>query len=506
MRSTGMLAARPLPRRCAKPLGFGRVLNRLPLMPHFRSLTSRLILPLLLASVLAASLVAAASYWLADRTAAEQLEQRFAAIQRSLEGSQFPLTRSVLTSLSELTSAHWITLGPDGQIVDSTLALAAAERRGLAERLTRLPVDTPVESAEPVRLNHAQRIYQAKRFRRTPIARRGAELPVHDVVVLFDDAQWRLARLRAAAAPLATGLSTIVLLSSVTLLLAGRLIHRVTWLQRQVEAIAQGNFSSDLPVNPDDEIGRLGRAVQSMAAQLRQMWEALGREHGQRLLHQIAGGLAHNLRNSITGARMAVELHARHCRGAGGEAASKQDAGDEDLQMAIDQLEQTENYVRRLLLVSSGKQELNRPAAVGECLRDIRNSLDNTARHRGVAVSWHVDERAAAGQVADGPTLTAAVTNLVWNAIQAGDDVRIAAALDAQAATPHVRIEVSDNGAGPPPEIAQSLFEPFVTSKPEGLGLGLPLVARSMESLGGTVQWDRHLDRTRFRLQFPVAI
>jgi len=477
-----------------------RVLLRFSLMPPFRSLTSRLILPLLLAAVLAASLVAAASSWLADRAAAEQLEQRFAAIRRSLEGTQFPLTRSVLASLSELTSAHWITLGPDGQIVDSTLTLAATARGQLAERLARLPAETAAEITEPVRLNHAQRVYQVKRFRRTPDGRRSAEIPIHDVVVLFDDAQWRIARLQAAAAPLATGLSTIVLLSSVTLLLAGRLIGRITRLQRQVDAIAQGDFSSDLPVSPDDELGRLGRAVQSMAAQLRQMWDALGREHGQRLLHQIAGGLAHNLRNSITGARMAVELHARHCRGASGGGA-----GDEDLQMAVDQLEQTEDYVRRLLLVSAGKQELNRPAAIGECLRDIRSSLDNTARHRGVVITWQVDERAAAGQVADGPTLTAAVTNLVWNALQAGDDVRIQAAVDEHAPGPQVCIEVSDNGPGPPTDIAKSLFEPFVTSKPEGLGLGLPLVARSMESLGGTVQWDRHLQRTRFRLHLPVA-
>lgn len=469
-------------------------------MPHFGSLTSRLILPLLLASVLAASLVAAASYWLADQAAAQQLEQRFAAIDRSLQSSQFPLTRSVLVSLSELTSAHWVTLGANGQIVDSTLAMTAEERGQLAKRLTQLPVDTQTEIAAPVQLIHAQQVFQAKRFRRTPIARRGAEIPIHDVVVLFDDGQWRMARLRAAAAPLATGLSTIVLLSSVTLLLAGRLIHRITRLQRQVEAIAQGNFTSNLPVSPDDEIGRLGRAVQSMAAQLQQMWEALGREHGQRLLHQIAGGLAHNLRNSITGARMAVELHARHCR-----EANRNGAGNEDLQMAVEQLEQTEDYVRRLLLVSSGKQELNRPSTVGECLRDIRSSLDNTARHRGVTIAWDVDERVAACQVADGPTLTAAVTNLVWNALQAGDEIAIVATQDIQSQLPQVRIDVIDNGPGPPAEIAQSLFEPFVTSKPEGLGLGLPLVARSMESLGGTVQWERYQERTRFRLLIPIA-
>ncbi len=468
------------------------------LMPHLRSLRSRLILPLLLASIIAASLVAVVSYALADRAASQQLEQRFSAIGRSLESSRFPLSRNVLVSLSELTSADWITLGPSGQIIDSTLGpLEQADPSELAQRLAALPADADSGSAGATRFAHAQRVYQVKRFRRSPVGGRAADVPVQDVIVLFDDAHWRGTRLQAAAAPLLTGLSTIVLLSTVTLLLTGRLIGRLSRLQREVETIALGKFSSDLQVGPDDEIGRLGKAVESMAAQLRQMWAALGQQHGQRLLHQIAGGLAHNLRNSLTGARMAVELHDRHCGGIIGESPDK-----EGLRIAIHQLEQTEDYVRRLLLVSSGKQELDRPTSVAQCLQDIRDSLDNTARHRGVVLLWNVDDRVGQRQVADGPTLTAAVTNLVWNAIQAGDKVSVDARLLESSA--EIAIDVSDNGPGPPAEIATMLFEPFVTSKPEGLGLGLPLVKRSAEALGGTVQWKRHAAHTVFSLRIPV--
>lgn len=468
-------------------------------MPHFHSLRSRLILPLLLAAIVAASLVAGVSYWLAERATGAQLDQRFAAIRQSLAGGQFPLTRNVLMSLAELTSAQWITLGPDGRIVESTLGpLTPGERQRLARRLEQLQRGAASRAAAPLRFQQGQRVYRLERFVRAPAGGRGGDASVQAVVVLFDDAQWQAIRLRAAAAPLVSGLSTIVLLSSVTLLLTGRLVRRIARLQSEVEAIAGGNFTSDLQVGPNDEIGRLGMAVQTMAEQLRQMWEALRHQHGQRLLHQVAAGLAHNLRNSLTGARMAVELHTQRC-----PAAAAGGGADEGLSVAITQLEQTEDYIRRLLIVASGKQQAHRAASLGQCLRDVRESLGNTARHRGVALSWEIDAAAAGMQVADGPTLTAAVTNLLWNAIQASERVQVQARwLEPEQ---RVQIEVIDSGPGPPPELADTLFEPFVTSRPEGLGLGLPLVARSAEFLGGTVQWHRRSDQTVFCLHIPAA-
>ena len=62
-----------------------------------------------------------------------------------------------------------------------------------------------------------------------------------------------------------------------------------------------------------------------------------------------------------------------------------------------------------------------------------------------------------------------------------------------------------DDGPGPPPGLASTLFEPFVTGKPEGVGLGLALARRVASDHGGTLSWTRDDGRTRFRLTIPRA-
>jgi two-component system, NtrC family, nitrogen regulation sensor histidine kinase GlnL len=68
-----------------------------------------------------------------------------------------------------------------------------------------------------------------------------------------------------------------------------------------------------------------------------------------------------------------------------------------------------------------------------------------------------------------------------------------------------LEIIVEDNGPGVPSEIIAHLFDPFVTTKPTGSGLGLALVAKMIGDHGGVVECDSVAGRTRFRILLPVA-
>ena len=65
-------------------------------------------------------------------------------------------------------------------------------------------------------------------------------------------------------------------------------------------------------------------------------------------------------------------------------------------------------------------------------------------------------------------------------------------------------VTVRDNGSGIPETIRPHLFDPFVTSKPSGSGLGLALVAKIVEDHGGLIEVSSRPGRTEFRLCLPV--
>ncbi len=441
-------------------------------------------MPLAAVSLLTASAIAIGSYWQGDRWTKTQIQNRYASISKTLSGASYPLNQQVVESLAGLTDTELLGIRRNGSLSTNSIEITTME---VANKIANLEVASDAIADLPIRLGSSEYRYGVF-LRGGPGA---CSDDVHRVVVLFDESKLRSAKLRAAALPLATGLSTVFLLTTVVLFFAQRLISRLKRLNLQVDRIAQGQFDGDVDVGGNDEIGLLGSGVRRMSGQLQQMWDSLQRTQGEKLLHQIAGGLAHQLRNSLTGARMAVEIHRGKCQ-----------SDDGSIQVALSQLEQTEDAVRRLLLVAAGKQDDDRPGDVFTGINDVRETLDPTAKHLSVALQWNIDEELRGQQIADLPSLSAALSNLVLNAIQVAKHVTVAAKKNDEG---YVAIDVTDDGPGPPEEIKNELFEPFVTSKPEGLGLGLPLVMRAAQRLGGTAHWKREDGNTVFELTVKTS-
>ena len=479
---------------------------------QFTSLRQRILLPTLLAAAMVALVVAIASYLAAHNFASQESQSRFAAIRRVVEESSFPLTGNVLNLLSSLTGAHWMTVDPQGTVIEySTGSPAALMQNGIStsqmknKEITSLRIS---DHPEYLRLEGVD--YQVMRIK--ALKTRNASATNHEVIVLANDLQRKKILYQAAATPLLTGFSTILLLTSITWFLTERLISRIHRLQVQVENIAAGDFSVRIPPSSKDELGSLANSVGFMTEQLQSMWQALRQRHGQELLHQISSGLAHNLRNTLTGARMAVELVQRQLTRQARSLASKQaldtvsnaevlGQAQQGLASSSEQMEQAESYVQRLLLASRGQQTLAQPAPIRDCLEGIRHGLQTSAQHRDIALDWTYADDLRHQSVSDGPTLVSAVSNLVWNALEAGKHVSVHASITESNVC---QIQVSDDGPGPDPNVLQNMFAPFVSTKPEGLGLGLSVVRRSAETLQGDVQWTRIKDRTIFSFHFPT--
>ena len=114
---------------------------------------------------------------------------------------------------------------------------------------------------------------------------------------------------------------------------------------------------------------------------------------------------------------------------------------------------------------------------------------------------------------ADQQQLTQLIANLLINAYEAMDGrgtVTISAVGtrldDGFEGRDAVRIELADNGPGMPPDVADHVFAPFFTTKPQGSGLGLAIVRKIVDAHDGQIDLETAVGSgTRIRITLPVA-
>lgn len=447
------------------------------------SLRNQVLVPLIAIQAAAVMATATTTATLAARRSERQFIDRLSGVIATIGHARFPFTPSVLVQMRGLSGAEFVTHDDAGRVIATSLP----ELSQLPPRLLELPHTTLLES-----LGNAPRIAIGRTtFLVVPL--KVASVPGNrSLVVLYPETSWRQSRWEAALPSLALGFGSLGVMVVVTSWIAhciGRRIHR---LESQVARIAEGQFQEIAIGREDDEVSDLSRSINRMCIQLREMRETILQSERTRLLAQIAAGLAHQLRNAITGARMSIQLHLRRFPNS---------ANDHSLAVALRQLAMTEEQIKGLLSLGRLEPRARESCRLDQLLWDIAMLVGPHCEHARVRLHCRPDHHPIALMI-DVVATRAAVLNLTLNAIEAagpGGEIELATSLHEQEAA----IEVVDSGSGPPEEVAGSLLDPFVTSKPEGVGLGLALANRVAEEHGGKLSWSRDEGKTRFRLTFP---
>jgi two-component system C4-dicarboxylate transport sensor histidine kinase DctB len=102
---------------------------------------------------------------------------------------------------------------------------------------------------------------------------------------------------------------------------------------------------------------------------------------------------------------------------------------------------------------------------------------------------------------ADATSLEQVLVNLLTNAIEACSETQVthrAVRIEYGLTADQVQILIADQGPGFRPDVADHLGEPFVTTKPQGTGLGLAVAKEIVREHHGTLRWERVGDETRF--------
>lgn len=441
--------------------------------PGFRSIRYQIALPLLAIQTLVALAIAISGAWIASSRVEEEILRRFDGISSVLANPQFPLTPSVLRRLNQLSGVHFILADDQDRPIDSSLS--------------KLPEITQRKAERNASLSHSPRIMiEGSEFfgLDIPISNQGQRL-----VALYPVEQWRRTRRSALAMPILQGLGGFLAMAGVTAIVSRRISQKLATVEKSVERIASGRFEEiSERSNHPDEIDHLAGSINHMSRQIQEMQRTIETTEKMRVLAQVASGLAHQLRNSIAGARMAIQLHIKRCPAA---------SNDESAVVALRQLQFTEEQIR--LLISQEQPTPKDPETLNlvEIVREVVALHEPKAVHSGVEIRFDPDrdELHVKGNAGEMKT---AIFNLVNNAIEAtrkGGRVFLKATQDQERT---VQLIVVDDGPGFAEHLQASAGEPFVTSKPEGLGLGLFLARQVAERHGGELKWRRDAEWTVF--------
>jgi signal transduction histidine kinase len=438
----------------------------------------RLLLPLglLLLGVVAASL------WSA-RVAARRAEDRVAAqvrdVSQTLSRAPFPLTAWVLDEMKSLSGAEFLLINPDG----SRLTTLSTPRVQLPPEQA-LATAADGEIGPPVEVNGGK--YRCRRLVLKEPPNAGKVVYIFYPESLLDEA------IADAVRPSLLGLVFGLLAVGLTFGIAQRLVGRIRALERRTSQIAAGDFSPMPVPRGNDEVRDLTESVNEMAGRLARLQQAVQTTERLRLTGQLAGGLAHQLRNSVTGAKLALQVYL-------GEHAVRD---TEALSVTIRQLSLMESNLRRFIDLGRPGEGGRQACSLVSIVSDAVELLRPRCKHAGIELRWEppADEIRVDGDLGQLGDLFA---NLFGNAVDAvGSAGEVALSLRSEDKI--AVVEVSDTGPGPPPDVAGRLFEPFVTAKPEGIGLGLAVARHAAEAHGGAIAWRREAGRTVFQVELPA--
>lgn len=237
--------------------------------------------------------------------------------------------------------------------------------------------------------------------------------------------------------------------------------------------------------------------VAERTAQLVEAHERLAHQEKIAALGRAAAQVAHEVKNPLAG----LLLYAMHLKT---KAAGKLAEGELAL---VDKIVETINH-----LTGTVEQVLNyarpvcvtpRPGDLNRVVRDVLQLAQPQMAGGLIEQRLELDERGCRGML-DETALRGALMNLVLNAVQAmpgGGTLSVRTSADGAA----LRLEVADTGCGMTEEQASHVFEPFYTTKSQGLGLGMPYAQKVIEQHRGTVSIEsRPGAGTTIRVELPA--
>jgi two-component system, NtrC family, sensor histidine kinase HydH len=251
------------------------------------------------------------------------------------------------------------------------------------------------------------------------------------------------------------------------------LAHHLDEDMGSVSVVADGDLET-----LEKKMKYIVQKVEEAAKRIQEQQRELLRTEQLSQVGQLAAGVAHEIRNPLTGIKMLVEAALR--------PQSPRPLNLEDTQIIFREVKRLEQTVEQFLNFA----RLPAPQIAFCDLRDVVHQAWELVHIRAKQQKVEPVFRLPANAVivsADAGQLTTVMVNLFLNALDAMGTEGLLEVHLTPAEQETVRLRICDSGPGIPPEVQEKLFQPFATTKPHGTGLGLFLSGRILDEHRGSI-------------------
>ena len=316
---------------------------------------------------------------------------------------------------------------------------------------------------------------------------------------------WRLTVLIPADAAIASSVRLALFATIAALLLAAGIGVAIERRRRSIRRrqLALSEMNAELERRVAERTAALAAEMEGREAaegRVRRLRDELAQANRLSILGQIASGVAHEVNQPLAAIRTYADNAGRLLDAGKGESVRDNLGAIARVTERIGEITGSLRSFARRAAGSAG------PVALDDAIDGALALLAGRIRDSGVAITRSRSEGGAVVS-ASRIRLEQIIVNLLQNALDAlkgRTDGRIA--ITVERAGDRVSLRVTDNGPGIAPEVAETLFMPFVTTKEAGLGLGLVISAEIARELGGTLRLDAEAGQgTVFVLELPCA-
>ncbi len=456
------------------------------------SLHYRILIPFALVALLATGVTAYVALQVAIRAVQARVQGQIVNAVTLITQGDFASNPTILRSVKAIAGAEVVTFDEGGTIRASTFE----DGDPLARRVVAAATGA---SALPRDLEEATLRQVACDGRCDVAYRRLLANPEVLVGVVATASEIRAATRTVTRTVIVAAILSLTALIGVSYVVAGRISGPLGDLVTFTHDVSVGNAEGPAALTRapigDDEVGRLGAAFNEMLERLQQSQAALVKSEKLGLAGLMAARVAHDIRNPLSSIKMRTQLLDAQL------GDPKQRA---DLAAVQHDIVTIEAVIRDLIEVARPSEILPRPESLNDLVRALIDHLAPQFAHRKIRIELDLLSSLPLLML-DAERFKGALLNVILNAADAmssGGTLLARTRRDGDRAL----LEIADDGTGIDPSIADRAFDPFVSTKRDGVGLGLVNTKAVVESHGGTVTLRPNVPRgTVVAIRLPIA-